>query len=67
MELEGREVAVEAQVECEPPPDTQCHVTCRQHQVWVASAWVHKGMLAAGWLLTSVGRTTFIPAPDVTL
>nr|XP_055199274.1 plexin-B1 isoform X2 [Nyctereutes procyonoides] len=33
MELEGREVVVEARVECEPPPDTQCHVTCQQHQL----------------------------------
>ncbi|XP_059016783.1 plexin-B1 isoform X2 [Mustela lutreola] len=32
MELEGREVVVEAWVECEPPPDTQCRVTCRRHQ-----------------------------------
>ncbi|MEJ1285834.1 hypothetical protein NN561_016831 [Cricetulus griseus] len=32
MELEGLEVAVEAQVECEPPPDTWCHVKCQQHQ-----------------------------------
>ncbi|KAF3829173.1 hypothetical protein GH733_003437 [Mirounga leonina] len=33
MELEGREVAVEARVECEPPPDAQCHVTCQRHQL----------------------------------
>ncbi|XP_042092202.1 plexin-B1 isoform X1 [Ovis aries] len=33
MELEGREVVVEARVECEPPPDTRCHVTCRPHQL----------------------------------
>uniref|UniRef100_A0A2K5EB72 Plexin-B1 n=1 Tax=Aotus nancymaae TaxID=37293 RepID=A0A2K5EB72_AOTNA len=32
MELEGLKVVVEARVECEPPPDTQCHVTCQQHQ-----------------------------------
>ncbi|XP_032145583.1 plexin-B1 isoform X2 [Sapajus apella] len=32
MELEGLEVVVEARVECEPPPDTQCRVTCQQHQ-----------------------------------
>ncbi|KAL0599833.1 Plexin-B1 [Plecturocebus cupreus] len=32
MELEGLEVVVEARVECEPPPDIQCHVTCQQHQ-----------------------------------
>lgn len=30
--LEGLEVAVEAQVECEPPPDTWCHIKCQQHQ-----------------------------------
>ncbi|XP_054585691.1 plexin-B1 [Eptesicus fuscus] len=33
MELEGREVAVAAQVECELPPDTRCRVTCQQHQL----------------------------------
>uniref|UniRef100_A0A9L0SCF1 Plexin B1 n=1 Tax=Equus caballus TaxID=9796 RepID=A0A9L0SCF1_HORSE len=33
MELEGHEVVVEAQVKCEPPPDTRCHVTCQQHQL----------------------------------
>lgn len=33
MELEGLEVVVEARVECEPPPDSQCHVTCQQHQL----------------------------------
>ncbi|EQB77103.1 plexin-B1 [Camelus ferus] len=33
MELEGREVMVEARVECEPPPDTRCHVTCQPHQL----------------------------------
>ncbi|XP_022353448.1 LOW QUALITY PROTEIN: plexin-B1 [Enhydra lutris kenyoni] len=33
MELEGREVVVEARVECEPPPDTQCRVICRRHQL----------------------------------
>uniref|UniRef100_U3EZA2 Plexin-B1 n=1 Tax=Callithrix jacchus TaxID=9483 RepID=U3EZA2_CALJA len=32
MELEGLQVVVEARVECEPPPDTQCRVTCQQHQ-----------------------------------
>nr|XP_006978346.2 plexin-B1 [Peromyscus maniculatus bairdii]XP_015852465.2 plexin-B1 [Peromyscus maniculatus bairdii]XP_042137639.1 plexin-B1 [Peromyscus maniculatus bairdii] len=32
MELEGHEVAVEAQVECEPPPDTWCYIKCRPHQ-----------------------------------
>lgn len=35
MELEGHEVVVEAQVKCEPPPDTRCHVTCQQHQVQI--------------------------------
>lgn len=43
MELEGREVVVEAQVECEPPPDTRCRVTCQRHQVQVISAWAGKG------------------------
>ncbi|XP_036189564.1 plexin-B1 isoform X2 [Myotis myotis] len=33
MELEGREVAVAAEVECELPPDMRCHVTCQQHQL----------------------------------
>lgn len=33
MELEDREVVLEAQVECELPPGDQCHVTCQQHQV----------------------------------
>ncbi|KAM5292343.1 plexin-B1 isoform 2-T2 [Ctenodactylus gundi] len=33
MELEGRQVAVRAHVECELPPDTWCHVTCEQHQL----------------------------------
>ncbi|XP_073916105.1 plexin-B1 isoform X1 [Castor canadensis] len=33
MELEGLEVAVEAQVKCELLPDTSCHITCRQHQL----------------------------------
>ncbi|XP_037706109.1 plexin-B1 [Choloepus didactylus] len=33
MELEGHEVVVEAWVECAPPPDTQCRVTCQQHQL----------------------------------
>ncbi|KAB1264328.1 Plexin-B1 [Camelus dromedarius] len=33
MELEGREVMVEARVECEPPPDTRCHITCQPHQL----------------------------------
>ncbi|XP_008056443.1 plexin-B1 [Carlito syrichta] len=33
MELEGLEVVVKARVECEPPPDTQCHITCQQHQL----------------------------------
>nr|XP_021519155.1 plexin-B1 isoform X2 [Meriones unguiculatus] len=32
LELEGLEVAVEAQVECEPPPDTWCHIRCQQRQ-----------------------------------
>lgn len=33
MELEGREVLVEARIECELPPDTRCHVTCQQHEL----------------------------------
>lgn len=33
MELEGRQVVVGALVECEPPPDTWCRVTCQQLQV----------------------------------
>ncbi|XP_032723836.1 plexin-B1 isoform X2 [Lontra canadensis] len=33
MELEGREVVVKARVECDPPPDTQCRVICRRHQL----------------------------------
>ncbi|KAM9185721.1 plexin-B1 isoform 2-T2 [Dugong dugon] len=33
MELEGREVVVAAQVECEPPPDTRCRVICQQYQL----------------------------------
>ncbi|XP_006873702.1 PREDICTED: plexin-B1 [Chrysochloris asiatica] len=33
MELEGREVVVGASVECGPPPDTRCHVTCQPHQL----------------------------------
>lgn len=52
MELEGREVVVAAQVECELPPDTRCHVTCQQHQVQVWGAWVGSGALATGWLPT---------------
>lgn len=42
MELEGREVVVQARVECEPPPGTRCHVTCQRHQVQVKTAWVGK-------------------------
>ncbi|XP_007533648.1 plexin-B1 isoform X1 [Erinaceus europaeus] len=33
MELEGREVVVQAVVECEPSPDTWCRVTCQQLQL----------------------------------
>ncbi|XP_054991158.1 plexin-B1 isoform X1 [Sorex araneus] len=33
MELEDRQVVVGALVECEPPPDTWCRVTCQQHQL----------------------------------
>ncbi|MBZ3877344.1 Plexin-B1 [Sciurus carolinensis] len=32
LELEGLEVVVEARIECAPPPDTWCHVTCQHHQ-----------------------------------
>lgn len=60
MELEGHEVAVKALVECELPPDTQCHVTCWWHQVWVTRARVGEGVLATGWPPTSAGCTTFI-------
>lgn len=41
--LEGLEVAVEAQVECEPPPDTWCHIKCQQHQVWNMQGWAQAG------------------------
>lgn len=60
MELEGREVVVEAWVECEPPPDTQCRVTCRRHQVRVTSAGVGEDALATGRPLASAGHATFI-------
>lgn len=50
MELEGLEVAVEAQVECEPPPGAWCHIKCQQHQVRTTGAWV-----GIDWLLTSAG------------
>lgn len=60
MELEGREVAVEARVECEPPPDARCHVTCRRHQVRVTRARVGEGALATGRPPTSAGCTMFI-------
>lgn len=60
MELEGREVVVEAWVECEPPPDTQCRVTCRRHQVRVTSAGVGEDALTMGRPLTSAGHATFI-------
>lgn len=51
MELEGREVAVAAQVECEPPPDTRCHVMCQRLQVRALGAWVGGGP-GPGWLPT---------------
>lgn len=60
MELEGREVVVEAQVECEQLPDTRCRVTCQQQQVWITGTWV-------GWLPTSAGCTTLTPAQALTL
>lgn len=46
LELEGLEVVVEARVECEPPPDTSCHVTCQQHQVQTTGTWVGSGAMA---------------------
>lgn len=55
MELEGHEVAVEAQVECEPPPDTWCYIKCRPHQVQTTGAWVGMDALATGRLITSAG------------
>lgn len=61
MELEGREVVLEAQVACELPPDTQCRVTCQPHQVQIMSAWV-----ATGWPPPLAGRTTLIPAQVLT-
>ncbi|XP_004704039.1 plexin-B1 [Echinops telfairi] len=33
MELEGRELVVAALVECEPPPETRCHITCQRRQL----------------------------------
>lgn len=56
MELEGREVVVEARVECEPPPDTRCHVTCRPHQV-------HPRVLGAGRRLASGRLLSSLAAP----
>lgn len=37
LELEGHEVVVGALVQCEPPPDTLCRVTCQQRQVQTSS------------------------------
>lgn len=54
MELEGREVAVAAQVECEPPPDTRCRVTCQQHQVQPSVP----GWAVVPWLPASAGAHT---------
>ncbi|XP_066207914.1 plexin-B1 isoform X2 [Saccopteryx leptura] len=53
MELEGREVVVAAQVECEPPPDTRCHVVCQQHQL---SYEVLQPELRVGLFLRRAGR-----------
>ncbi|XP_014394462.1 PREDICTED: plexin-B1, partial [Myotis brandtii] len=58
MELEGREVAVAAEVECELPPDTRCHVTCQQHQVQTSVP----GWAEVPWLPASAGAHTS-PAP----
>ncbi|KAK2509507.1 hypothetical protein MC885_005673 [Smutsia gigantea] len=33
MELENREVVLQAQVECELPPGDRCRITCQQHQL----------------------------------
>lgn len=41
LELGSREVAVEAQVECAPPPDVWCHVKCQQHQVRTSGGHRH--------------------------
>uniref|UniRef100_G1SGF5 Plexin-B1 n=1 Tax=Oryctolagus cuniculus TaxID=9986 RepID=G1SGF5_RABIT len=53
MELEGFEVVVAARVECEPPPDTWCHVTCQQHQLSYESALPE---LHVGLFLRRAGR-----------
>nr|KAF6420994.1 plexin B1 [Molossus molossus] len=53
MELEGREVVVAAQVECEVPPDTRCHVTCQQHQLSYAAL---QPELRVGLFLRRAGR-----------
>ncbi|XP_027625116.1 plexin-B1 [Tupaia chinensis] len=53
LELEGLEVAVEARVECEPPPDTQCQITCQQHQF---SYEVLQPELRAGLFLRRAGQ-----------
>ncbi|KAM7063408.1 plexin-B1 isoform 2-T2 [Molossus nigricans] len=53
MELEGREVVVAAQVECELPPDTRCHVTCQQHQLSYAAL---QPELRVGLFLRRAGR-----------
>ncbi|XP_053525163.1 plexin-B1 isoform X4 [Artibeus jamaicensis] len=53
MELEGREVAVAAQVQCEPPPDTRCRVTCQQLQLSYDTA---QPELHVGLFLRRAGR-----------
>ncbi|XP_015423751.1 PREDICTED: plexin-B1, partial [Myotis davidii] len=60
MELEGREVAVAAEVECELPPDTRCHVTCQQHQL---SYEALQPELRVGLFLRRAGNLRFSLGP----
>lgn len=55
LELEGLEVAVEAQVECEPPPDTWCHAKCQQHQVRATGGHRHRS-----WAMCLVGSLSLV-------
>lgn len=55
-------MAVEAQVECEPPPGAWCHIKCQQHQVRTAGAWV-----GIDWLSTSAGYIVLVTAQALTL
>ncbi|EPQ07227.1 Plexin-B1 [Myotis brandtii] len=65
MELEGREVAVAAEVECELPPDTRCHVTCQQHQdPKVHSLFPSRGPRAGGTRLTLRGAKLLTGRPE---